>query len=141
MVANLSKPQLLFLLKYKNFEKKTCLLMEKQLNYHIQLNYRRTARMFFGGRGSFLQQGHFGKRFMYKIQKKGSAGKYLGVFFLKLHFKREFNPQMYTNRALFAEINQGTFFPFSKQGRGDLPSLPSPPSCVPELLGIQMNPR
>ena len=32
------------------------------------------------GRGSFLEYGYFGKRFLYGIQKKGPAGKTFGVF-------------------------------------------------------------
>ena len=39
MVADPSKFKLMFLSKYKNVEKKTCLLMEKPLNHQIQLNY------------------------------------------------------------------------------------------------------
>ena len=39
MVANPSKFQLMFLSKYKNIEKKTCLSIEKPLNLQIQLNY------------------------------------------------------------------------------------------------------
>ena len=38
MVANPSKFQLTFLLKYKNFDKKISLLMEKPLNHQIQFN-------------------------------------------------------------------------------------------------------
>ena len=38
MVANPSKFQLMFLIKYKNIVK-NILLMEKALNYQIQLNY------------------------------------------------------------------------------------------------------
>ena len=39
MVANPSKFQLMFLSKYKNIKKKTCLSIEKPLNLQIQLNY------------------------------------------------------------------------------------------------------
>ena len=39
MVAIRSKFQLMFLSKYKNIEKQTCLLIEKPLNHQKQLNY------------------------------------------------------------------------------------------------------
>ena len=44
---------------------------------------------FFGGRRGLLEYGHFDKRFMYGIQKKGPAGKKMGFFLqvLKLHLK------------------------------------------------------
>ena len=50
----------------------------------------------FFGAGQVSWNRHFDKHFMHDIQKKASGGKKFLVFFskifLKLHFKREFNP-------------------------------------------------
>ena len=41
-----------------------------------------------------------------------------------MHFKREISPKDAHNLATFSQ-NQGTFFQFSRKGRGDLPPPPS----------------
>ena len=91
---------------------------------------------FSGGRGGFLEQGHFDKPISYEIQCKGPVGKSCGVFFpkmlLKLHFIRKFNPQMPTKSALFCKI-RALFFYFQKRAGKTSPVHPA--SCAPVSLG------
>ena len=62
---------------------------------------------------------------------QGKIFLFFSMICLKLHLKWEFNPQMYTNRAIFSKIR--ALFVYFQKRQGKPPTL-SLSSCAPKLI-------
>ena len=82
--------------------------------------------MEFSGQDKFLQQKHFDKHFMHDIQKKGSAGKILLIFYsrycLNCISSKNLTPKWTQTGQFFAILEY--FLSIFKKDRRNLPPSP-----------------